>query len=141
MPNAATVCTLLGLLTLPIPIAGQDRPADPTKPPEKGSTITIKGCIVGSSSLHDAESGLTYRLKGEKAFLKKLGEEHKGHVDEITGILQTSLQMGGTKGKRVGNTVISIGPAEPMRSSPTPREINPVLEVKSIEHTAILCVK
>jgi hypothetical protein len=109
------------------------------KLPEKGSTITIKGCITGSSSLQDDETGLTYRLKGDKAFLKDLGNEHKGHVDELTGILQSSLLMAGSKGKRVGNTTISIGAAESRNTGP--RELIPIFEAKSLKHLQTLCTK
>lgn len=140
MRNATCLCALL-VAALYVPLAGQDRPRDPNKPPDKGSTITVKGCVVGSSSIHDAGSGLTYRLKGKKDFLKMLGEEHKGHVDELTGVLQTNMRMGGVAGKRIGNTTVTIGAAESMNSPMTPREINPILEVKSIEHLGLPCTK
>lgn len=122
-------------------LAAQDRPEEKSakKLPEKGSTITIKGCVTGSSSLQDDETGLTYRLKGEKGLLKDLGREHKGHMDELTGILQSSLLMAGSKSRRIGNTTISIGAAESRSSGP--RELNPIFEVKSLKHLPVLCTK
>lgn len=110
-----------------------------SKLPEKGSVITIKGCVTGSSTLQDDETGLTYRLKGKKALLKDLGREHKGHVDELTGILQSSLLMSGTKSTRIGNTTISVGAAESRNSGP--RELNPILEMTSLTHRDVACTK
>ena len=131
---------LLGAISLQPPVTGQERPVQ-TGPPEKGATITVKGCVAGGSALHDEATGVTYRLKGKKDVLKRLGDEHKGHIDEITGVLRTDMKMGGTKSKRIGNTTISIGAAESMGMSSAPRELHPVLEVTSIEHLPLLCVK
>jgi hypothetical protein len=109
------------------------------KLPEKGSVITIKGCVTGSSTLQDDETGLTYRLKGKKELLKDLGRQHKGHVDELTGILQSSLLMSGMKSTQVGNTTISIGAAESRNSGP--RELHPIVEVTSLTHRDVACKK
>ena len=121
--------------------AAQDPPVEKRadKLPEKGSVITIKGCVTGSSTLQDDETGLTYRLKGKKELLKNLGREHKGHVDELTGILQSSLLMAGTKSTRIGNTTISIGAAESRSSGP--RELNPIFEMTSLTHRDVACTK
>ena len=138
MLNSAFV---LALLVSVAALGTQESPAEKSKNklPQKGSTITIKGCITGSSSLQDDDTGLNYRLKGDKALLKDLGNEHKGHVDELTGILQSSLLMAGTKSKRVGNTTISIGAAESRNTGP--RELNPIFEVKSLKHLQAVCTK
>lgn len=124
-----------------VPLGAQDPPVEKKsdKLPEKGSVMTIKGCITGSSQLQDDDTGLTYRLKGKKALLKDVGDEHKGHVDELTGILRSSLLMGGTKSKRIGNTTISIGAVESRNTGP--RELNPIFEVTSLKHLPVRCTK
>lgn len=141
MRNAAFVFVLSASLAILPPVAARDQAAGQStkKVPEQGATMTIKGCVTGSSSLQDHETGLTYRLKGEKKFLKDLAREHKGHVDELTGILRSSLIMGDSKSKRIGNTTISIGAAESRNSGP--RELNPIFEVTSLKHLPVLCTK
>jgi hypothetical protein len=136
------IAFVLALFVSVAALGAQDPPAEKkskNKLPEKGSTITVRGCVTGSSSLQDDETGLVYRLKGDKAVLKDLAKEHTGHVDELTGILQSSLLMAGTKSKRVGNTTISIGAAESRNSGP--RELNPIFEVKSVKHLQAVCTK
>lgn len=136
---ALAFALLISMASVPLP--AQERPAEKRsdKLPEKGSVMTIKGCITGSSQLQDDETGLTYRLKGKKDLLKDVGREHKGHVDELTGILQSSLLMGGTKSTRIGNTTISIGAVESRNTGP--RELNPIFEVTSLKHLPVLCTK
>lgn len=111
-----------------------------TKIPEKGDIIVVKGCIAGSSMLEDLESGRIYRLKGAKALLKQLTKEHAGHMEEVTGELQSSLRMGNTRIAQVGRTRITIGASE-TRNTGAPTELNPVLSVRSFEHTAVPCPK
>jgi hypothetical protein len=132
-------CALFAVLVVHAASAAQDPPRDQTKIPERGDTITVEGCLDGST-IKDIDTGLTFRLKGEKALIKQLGKEHKGHMDKLTGVLKSELRMGGVKGKRVGNTVISIGGAE-ARTSPgaMQQELNPVLEVKTLEHLPGVC--
>ena len=135
MPIITTAGVLLSLF-LAQPPPDQNK----TKIPEKGDIIVVKGCIAGSSTLEDLESGRIYRLKGAKALLKQLTKEHAGHVEEVTGELQSSLRMGNTKIAQVGRTRITIGAAEG-RNTGAPTELNPVLSVRSFEHTAISCPK
>jgi len=112
----------------------------PAKIPEKGDIILVRGCIVGSSTLEDLESGRIYRLKGEKTLLKQLLKEHAGRIEEITGELQSSLRTGNTKIGQVGKTRITIGASGP-RDTGAPRELHPVLSIRSFEHTALPCPK
>jgi hypothetical protein len=132
-------CALLAPFTLHAAGVTQDRPEAGSKLPEKGDTITVKGCISGST-IEGQESGLIYRIKGDKGLITHISKEHKGHVDEVTGILKSSLRMGGGKSKRIGNTTISIGAAE-SRNTPAVQEVNPTLEAKTIKHLPEICRK
>lgn len=140
MRSAAFAVALLVSL-VSVPLTAQDPPGEKKsdKLPEQGSVMTIKGCITGSSQLQDDETGFTYRLKGKKELLKDVGREHKGHVDELTGILRSSLVMGGGKSTRIGNTTISIGAVESRNTGP--RELNPIFEVTSLKHLPVFCTK
>ena len=139
MHTTAMICALISLFTLSSGGAPQDRPEPKPKIPEKGDTIVVKGCLSGSM-LQDSESGRTYRLKGEKGLMKVLTKEHKGHMDEVTGELKSSLLTGSTRSKQVGKTKISIGVAD-TRNTGVADEYNPVLQVKSFNHLPGECAK
>jgi len=127
---------------------------DKPKPPKKGDTILIKGCLRGSAveaaemMTVDAEgeprSGdqvpvLTYRLEGKKVLLKSLREKHDRMVVLVKGVLRSELSASGI-GRDVGRTRISIG-VDP-RSSRSPHGTDqaiPVVEATSFEGTTVSC--
>lgn len=138
---------LVGMLALP---PAQDPPSDPVSAPKRGDTIIVRGCIVGgtieSSETSVADSSGTYssfvvyRVAGEKKLVNQIKKEHDGHVDILTGILKSDLpDQAGSKGKRIGNTRITIGIGEPPRTDPRKPNFMPVLNVKEIEHTGASC--
>jgi hypothetical protein len=140
----STVLALaLGVLLFSAPAvrAAQDPEKQDAKAriPQSGDTITVTGCIAGST-IQDLDTGYTFRLKGDKALLKSIDKEHKGHSDELTGVLRSSLQTGDMKSRQVGRTTITVGMSE-SRAGGAPRELNPVLEVKSITHRPATCEK
>ncbi len=136
MPTTIIASVLLSVLSVQSPPG--EKPEQKTRLPEKGDIIVVTGCIAGSSMLEDRESGRIYRLKGPKGLLKQLWKEHAGHIDEVTGELQSSLRMGNTKIGQVGRTRITIGASE-TRNTGAPTELHPVLSVRSFEHTGIPC--
>ena len=73
------------------------------KPPKKGDTIIVRGCLHGSAvedadlMVEDTEGDvkendqvpdLTYRLQGDKSVLKELKDKHDRKVVQVKGILQ-----------------------------------------------------
>ena len=138
MINSAMMCALLSLFAFQSTDAPQERPERKAKIPEKGDLLVVKGCLSGST-LHDSASARTYRLRGAKSVMRLL-KEHKGHMDEITGELKSSLRMSNTRGTQVGRTKISIGVADP-RNAGVAEEYNPVLEGKSFNHLLGVCAK
>ena len=134
---------MLLLLSIGIP---QDKP-DETRPPKKGDTVAIRGCLSGgvieageiTAPAGKLESLLSYdyRLTGDKKLVKALKDEHTNHVDVVTGVLKTDLpqERRGLE-TRVGNTRIGFGTPSP--GGPPPRAL-PVLEVKSFEHSDVRC--
>jgi hypothetical protein len=138
--RSATLTLALGTLLAVTALAQDPKPSEEkAKLPQIGDTITVKGCIAGST-IQDLDTGHTFRLKGDKALVKQIEKEHKGHSDELTGILRSSLQTVGMKGGQVGRTAISIGMTD-SRGNSAPRELHPILEVTSIEHRPVTCEK
>ena len=142
---------IISLLSPAVPLALQgDRP----KPPKKGDTLVIKGCLRGSAVESaetmrlDAEGiprnevdvpALTYRLQGKKELLKELKDKHDRMVVEVRGILRSELSGSGL-GKDVGRTRVSIG-LDP-RATRSPHggdEAVPVLEATSFEGSTVSC--
>ena len=126
----------------------------PQKPPKKGDTIIIRGCLHGSSveqadlMVEDAEGevtrneqvpDMTYRLDGDKNVVKELKDKHDRMVVQVKGILRSELSRSGI-GTDVGRTRITIGadPRNPTRGAEQPL---PVLEAKSFEPTTVSCGK
>jgi hypothetical protein len=118
--------------------------------PKRGDTVVVRGCISGGkiesteTSVRDGSgrySGLvTYRLTGDKKVLNALKKEHGGHVEVLTGILKSELPAGDApRGKRIGNTGISIGIGRPPRANPAAPTAVPVLDVKEFEHSGVTC--
>jgi hypothetical protein len=131
-------------------IAAQDRPADSSDTPKRGDTVVVRGCITaGTMESNETEvrdstgkySGLvTYRLTGARKILKPIKDEHDGHADVLTGRLKSDLPNANTpRGKRIGNTRITIGVGEAPRTDPREPAYMPALEVKEIEHTGLSC--
>jgi hypothetical protein len=126
--------------------AGQEK-SSAAKPPKKGDTVVVRGCITGgvieAGELSSKDGAYThlmpydYRLTGKKEIVKMVKEEHLHHADRVTGVLKTDLpteRKGGTG--RIGNTSIGIGmsPSQGYTERPLP-----VLEVTSIEHVDVRC--
>ena len=144
-----TVVFLLALVA--IGTVPQERA--PAKPPQKGDSIIVKGCLKGRS-LESTETGLVdgdssmmtslvYRLSGDKALLKKMREAHDGSLVEVTGILKSTLPPAGDMyGTTIGKTRVRIGIGNPNVGSGANAEANrslPVLEVKNYEGVPVKC--
>jgi hypothetical protein len=146
--RTATLC--LALAASVTVSAWQDKTTSPPEP-KKGDTVYVKGCLDGSALVSteikvedttgELASALTFRLTGEKDALKKLRQEHDGHVVEVTGILKSNLPKDGGPGVQVGKTRVHIGIASPQPGSPMQQTTQslPVLEVKSYEGSATTC--
>ena len=138
---------VFGLLTL---ITAQDKPSDPSSGPKRGDEVAVRGCISGGTiessetevrdSTGKYSAFVTYRLTGEKKTLKTIKQEHDGHLDTLTGILKSDLPNT-PRGKRIGNTRITVGIGEAPRSDPRAVEYMPTLEVKEVEHSGTTCHK
>jgi hypothetical protein len=124
------------------------------KPPKKGDTIVIRGCLRGNAveqadlMIEDAEGeprenstvpALTYRLQGDKALLKELKDKHDHKVVQVKGILRSELSGSGI-GTTVGRTRITIG-ADPRNPTRGAEQQLPVLDAKSFEATTVSCGK
>lgn len=132
-------------------IAHQDSNTQKPRTPKSGDTVIVKGCLRGGM-LEAAEtamadkgepvpSGQTFRLKGKKDLLKKMRDEHDGHLVEITGVLKSELMDSAERGTRIGKTRIIVGAESSMRGGlpPPAYETLPVLEVKSFEGFPTSC--
>lgn len=128
----------------------QEKPA--VKPPQKGDSVVVKGCLRGNS-LESTETRAVdadaptmtdhvYRLTGNKATLKSLRAEHDGEVVEVTGILKSNLPSGNESGLMVGRTRVRVGVGSGHPGSPAQSGVNrsiPVLELKEYEGLAVQC--
>jgi hypothetical protein len=137
------------VFTVAIGAAGQEQ-ATP-KPPQKGDTVIVRGCLRGSA-LEATETerpddtaaiptDVTYRLTGKKDLLKQMRKEHDRKLVEVTGILKSTLAVGDARGKQIGKSRIYIGVGAPQPGSPA-AEANrsiPVLEVQSYEGRPVAC--
>lgn len=151
MSLARLLISALVLLPLALPVAAQ---TDKPKPPKKGDTLIVKGCLRGNAvegaqaqvadvegERHDAPEVpvLTYRLQGKKELLKELKDKHDRRIVEVTGVLRSELSGSGI-GTSVGRTRITIG-VDP-RAGRTPQgsdQAVPVLEVTSFAGTDVSC--
>lgn len=148
--GSALVCLSL-VPALVLPVAAQN-----DKPPKKGDSLIIKGCLRGTAVEGAAtmridaegqkreESGvpeLTYRLEGKKDLLKELKDDFDKKVVEVRGVLRSDLSGSGI-GRTVGNTRIAIGVDPRTQGSPhgTDRAV-PVLEVTAFEGSSVSCAR
>jgi hypothetical protein len=132
-------------------LEAQDR-----KPPKKGDTLVIRGCLRGSA-VESAETmtlgaegetrseesipSLTYRLQGKKDLLKEMKDKHDRKVVLVTGVLRSELSGSGI-GRTVGRTRITIGVDARSGSGPHGNDqAVPVLEAQSFEGTSISCAR
>jgi hypothetical protein len=142
---------LIWLLSCAAPLSAQTAPQ---KPPKKGDTVIVRGCLRGNAVeqadllIEDAEGevkqndqvpAMTYRLQGDKNVLKELKDKHDRMEVQVKGILRSELSRSAI-GTDVGRTRITIGvdPRNPTRGAEQPL---PVLEAKSFEATTVSCGK
>jgi hypothetical protein len=126
----------------------------PQKPPKKGDTIIVRGCLRGNAVeqadllIEDAEGdtkqndqfpAMTYRLQGDKSVVKELKDKHDRMVVQVKGILRSELSQKGI-GTTVGRTRITIG-ADPRNPTQGADQPLPVLDAKSFEATTVSCGK
>jgi hypothetical protein len=143
--------SIVALLLSAMPLSAQ---SGTQKPPKKGDSISIKGCLRGSAVeqadlLVDDQEGntresdqvpaLTYRLQGDKKILKELKDKYDRKTVGVKGILRSELSRSGI-GTDVGRTRVTIGvdPRNPTRGAEQPL---PVLEVQSFEGSTVSCGK
>jgi hypothetical protein len=129
--------------------------AQDRKPPKKGDTVVIRGCLRGSAiesaqtmsvgpegetTAEDQVPALTYRLQGKKDLLKELKDKHDRKVVEVKGVLRSELAGSGI-GTTVGRTRITIGVDARTGSGARNDQAVPVLEAQSFEGTTISCAR
>ena len=146
-----TLRSTLMFLICALPLSAQTAPQ---KPPKKGDTIIVRGCLRGNAVeqadvlIEDADGdvtqngevpAMTYRLQGDKNVLKELKDKHDRMEVQVKGILRSELSRSGI-GTDIGRTRITIGvdPRNPTRGAEQPL---PVLEAKSFEATTVSCGK
>jgi hypothetical protein len=144
-----SVVSLVTLVACAVPLLAQDAAL---KPPKKGDTIIVRGCLRGSAveqadlmienpegdaKHNDHVPTMTYRLQGDKGVLKTLKDKHDRMVVQVKGILRSELSRSGI-GTDVGRTRITIGadPRNPTRGAEQPL---PILEAQSFEPTTVSC--
>jgi hypothetical protein len=128
-------------------------PRDKEKLPDKGDSVLVKGCLNGTilqateTSVVDStgilSEPLSYQLKGDKALLKKMRDNHDRHLVEVIGTLKSSLQGIQVRGKQVGKArvYIGMGPTADQRRAAEQGTEQPVLEVKSYEGEPTVCAR
>ena len=123
----------------------------PSSPPKKGDVISVRGCLTGSAlEATDIKSvdttdllsnGVTFRLTGDKALLKKMRDEADGRVVDVEGRLKSELPKANAQSRKVGKVRITVG--VPMATPATPaaetQRSLPVLEVTSFEGSTTAC--
>jgi hypothetical protein len=131
--------TALHLLLVVLALQGDPRPKD-NRP-----VVIIRGCLEGSKlkvTSADTEGVTTriYRLKIPKSLSGAL-KEHRGHEEELTGLLtDSSRRMGGGKTAKIGSrTKVSVGASEERTGGARPATDIPQLEVESFMHVASVC--
>ena len=148
MRVAALACVIA--LSVAATVAQEQEKPD-TKPPDKGDTVIVKGCLHGTAleateTQRVDESGLlatslTYRLTGKKDVLKQLRDEHDDTLVEITGVLKSNLPPAGEmRGKQIGKSRVYIGIGAPQPGAmPEANRSIPVLQVVSFDGNGVRC--
>ena len=140
------IATLLG--AMPQDPAADQKERQEAKEPKRGDNVTVVGCLTGSvlESSQTAGPGsdsrfepTTFRLTGDKKTMEQIRKEHSGHLDRIIGVLKTDLPRNVTRGKRIGNTNVTVGIGASRGMQPEPPPPMPVIEVKGFEHTERRC--
>ena len=139
----ALLVAIIGAVSIATGLA-QEPAAD--KPPKKGDQVVVRGCLrgavleAGQTTVVDGGAAypapVTFRLSGDKKLLKDMRKNDNGRVVEVTGVLKSDLHSSDLPGKRIGNTRIVVGIANPQAGQPQAPPPLPVLEVKSYEGIA-----
>jgi hypothetical protein len=143
---------LAALERVPTAIPAQERGSD--KPPSKGDSIVVTGCLAGPTldAIETAKSDdtgrvltpITFQLRGDKELLKKLRGEHDGKQVEVKGVLKSNLPNDSARrGATVGKTKITFGVGTPStdRGMANQAPALPVLDVKSYDGTGARCAR
>ena len=110
-------------------------------PPKRGDVVTLEGCINGAT-FTDRKTQTTYRLKGAKELVKRIDSDHQGHVDVVTGTVKSERKFATERSRTAKKTTFVAGVREVRDVQPDSKELeelDPVLEVKSIEHIGGSC--
>jgi hypothetical protein len=151
MPRTFIACCVISVAATAAYASQDERP----KPPKKGDTVVVKGCLRGNALEAaemirvDAEGEkspdaavplMTYRLDGKKDLLKEMREKHDRRTIEVKGVLRSELSGSGI-GKDVGRTRITIGVDPRNRSPHHTEQVIPVVEARSFEASTESCGK
>lgn len=116
-------------------------------------SVTIEGCVSGgrlepsSKSTSRAVSATLavpeYKLEGSRAMLRILREEHNGHLEEITGIVEVSREREQRQGVFTtdlgkGGTIV-VGRRERRSIGTEPAARTATLRIESVRHVADRC--
>jgi hypothetical protein len=137
--GCALALTLLGQVLsasqVPVP-----KPSLAT-PPKRGDVVRMEGCI-NVATFTDRKTQLTYRLRGVKELMQRIDADHQGHVDAVTGTIKSERKFGTERSRSGKKTTLVVGVREkkdvPFDGKEL-EELDPVLEVKSIEHIGGSC--
>jgi hypothetical protein len=143
-----TMLTFSVLVVMTAAMGAVQDETPPAKGVKKGDQIVVRGCLNGGA-LHATDlgnarmsdelpSGVTFRLTGDKALLKKLREEHDGKLVEVEGVLKSDLPKESVASRRIGKMKVTIGTPSPNSMSESQRSL-PVLDVKSFDGSATSC--
>ena len=139
-------------MTVALGATPQEKP--PSKPPSKGDAVIVRGCLSGSAlesteirlvdgtdPKRERTSAVTFRLTADSDVLKQMRKDHDGQIVEVTGILKSDLPTeDGRHVKTIGKTRIVVGIRSPQTTQPHDPPYRPVLQVKSYEGLATICL-
>ena len=122
-----------GVQSPPPPASGQ---------PSNRQTITLRGCIKGSTIqlVDNTNNGSTYALKGSKAMLDTI-KEHQNHEDEISGTTQIadSGKTKAVKEKQKGRTRVYVGAGHENPSAGIEGDVEASIDVTALTHLRAGC--
>ena len=136
-------------------LAAQDVPSRPSEPLPDRYAVTIEGCVYGtllvplSQGVSSGQSSILsvaeYRLRGSRSLLRLLREEHDGHHDAITGIVEVPRERqlrAGVFTKEVGKGRLTVGRRERRTVSEESDARRPAtLTVQEVRHIADRCTE